>query len=341
MILNHNYFFVYCIPKLKLHIKGCLNFMDFETLEKLYQQICLNHVDRLFNLYNSDANPANTKPNTKRIQIEFNPQDINNAQAESKEIDTIIIYRGLLKRLHTATQRLIEHRYSSLNVEERQIIAVFIFSVATHFVISHEFAHLYCGHCDFLNVINNKNIPLNFSVSSKIGINYLDYQTLEMNADALAMCRTIDFVLYKPYHNKAVIKLIHDKCISIDLLLCAMNITFFVLRNFMPPIFDVHFADQKHHPAFLRQIMNSQTFKKYLEEEHNIKISETTIDEHFASDEKLLCELFYIPPIADHYKNNLNEVFIEHEQKLRTNWNRIYDRLTPFSRTLLPPKFNL
>lgn len=313
--------------------------MEFEILEKLYQQICHNHVDRLFNLYNSDANPTNTKPNMKGIKLEFNQQDINNAHAESKEVDIIVIYRGLLKRLHTAIQRLTEDQYSFLNVEKRQIIAVFIFSVASHFVVSHEFAHLYCGHCDFLNKINNKNIPLNLSVSSKIEINYLDYQTLEMNADALAMCRTIDFVLYKPYHSKVIIELIHDKGIAIDLLLCAMNITFFVLRNFMPPIFDIHFEDQKHHPAFLRQIMTFQTLKKHLEEEYKIAISEATIDTHFASDEKLLCELFYIPPIADHYKNNLNGVHIEHEQKLRTNWNYICDRLTPFSRVLLPPKF--
>lgn len=314
--------------------------MEFEVLEELYHKICENHTQRLYDLYNSNFNTHNnSKVNSKKISIEFDSQEINNAFACSNKYDTIVIYKGLLKKLHKCTQQLIEFEGQFQTYDEKATISVFLFSVSIHFIICHEFAHLYCGHCDLLNEINNKNVQLRLNLDSDIGITPLDFQTMEMNADAMAVCRTINYVLFEPYHDKSIVELIHNKNIEIDLLLKAINIIFFVLRDFMPPVSDEYFETRKHHPTFLRQIMNLQTLKKYLKIEYNKSISDEIINQQFAVDEKSLCKLFYIPLNIEHYRNNLNQVFIEHEQKLRANWNLIYHKLTPFSRVELPPPF--
>ena len=313
--------------------------MEFEAFENLYQHICQNHVERLYDLYNSEINTYNTKSNSKKIIIKFDPREINNASACSDASDIIIIYKGLLKNLHKATQLFIEREYQLLTDDEKATISFFVFSISTHFIICHEFAHLYCGHSDLLNKINNKNVFLRLDFDSDIGITPLDHQALEMNADAVAACRTTDYVLFEPYHHRSIIESIHNKNMAVDLLLKAMNITFFVLRSFMPPISDIYFETRSHHPALLRQIMNNQTLIKYLQTEYGKSISEKNIDEHFASDEKTLCELFYVPLNAEHYKNNLSQVILEHEQKLRTHWNSLYNKLAPFSRSELPPIF--
>lgn len=314
--------------------------MKFEILEELYYQICREHTQRLYELYNSKFNNYNnSKPNSKKISIEFDSQEIANALSYSDELDTIVIYKGLLKQLHKCTQRMLEFEENFQTFEEKATISVFLLSLSIHFIICHEFAHLYCGHCDLLNKISNKKVHFHFKFDHDIGITPLDFQTLEMNADAIAMCRTIDYVMFKPYHSKLIIELIYNKNIEIDLLLKAMNINFFVLRDCMPPIYDECFETRRHHPNFLRQIMNMQTLKKYLQLKYNKPISDEMIDQHFSLDEKTLCELFYIPLNIEHYKNNLNQVYIEYEQKLRTNWNLMYCKLAPFSRVDLPPPF--
>lgn len=306
--------------------------MDFELLESLYHVICENHAQILYDKYNSNLNKFNDKPHSKKLSVVFEPQDINNAYAISNEEDKIIIHRGLLKNIHKCIEKFMGLSNERIN-EENELKSVFLFSISMHYIISHEFAHLYCGHCDMLNKINNKVVTLNFSSYDNFGITPLEYQTLEMNADAFAMCRTVDFVLNTTYHSETVVELIHKKDKSLRMLVNSINIAFFVMRNFMPPIFNEHFQKSTHHPVFLRQYMNLQTLKKYLMFEYNTIVEEGFIETSLVEDEKKLCELFFVPLIIDHYKMNLNEILIEHEQNLRECWMDFRCKLEQYSRT--------
>lgn len=310
--------------------------MNFDLLEKLYHQICKNHVQRLYEEYNSDINKYNKTPYIKEIIIQFNPENTNNASAKSDEKDIIILYKGLLKKLHDCASKIVESEFKYRDDNEKITITVFLVSTSLNFIISHEFAHIYYGHCDMLNKINKSKIELMFTYDNSIGLSPLDFQTLEMNADAVAVCRTVDFVLFKPYHTKNIQELFYNNGREKDLLLRALNITFFTLREFMPPIYRENYRELKHHPELLRQFMNYNTLEKYAIMEHNYLITSEEIDAKFAEDEAKLSELYFIPKNLEHYKRNLNKEMILHEKKMRENLRHMNARLRPSARAELP-----
>ena len=311
--------------------------MKFEILEDLYKSICQSHIERLYVLYNSNANlKRKTMLHNGKIELLFADSDQINAQSSVDNGDKIIIHKGLLSKTHECIERMIMSDKIYPSSDQQEIISVFIFSIILHYIIAHEFAHLYNGHCEMLKQINNgNNVCLQFAYDSKINITPLDFQTLEMDADALAMCRTIDYVFFDAYHSPHIINLVDTLSSRVGILLKSLNIMFFILRHFLPPIFDINFAIRTHHPNFLRQVMNYNTLEKYLREEHKKDLSSDYIDEKFATDEKSLCELYYIPLVADHYLINLNSEMLKHEQALRSNWIVLREKLSKYSRTQL------
>lgn len=313
--------------------------MEYKTLESLYHTICNGHAQRLFALYNSAHNPYNQSPNSKKLDLVFSPDETVNACANSSTADTITLHAGLLMKTHECIYTLIANDESISNEDEKALISTFLFSISSHFVIAHEFGHIYLGHCDLPNLKTSTNISLHIAYDSRLGITPLDFQTLEMNADSLAMCRTVDYVLFRPYHHIGILSLIHDQNRALELLIRAINITFFVLRHMMPPMADPYYQYKKHHPIFLRQIMNLSTLLKYINYVHGYDISFNYIISVFASDEAKLCDLYYIPLVADHYMNDLTPLMLDYEQSLRNNWNNIRDKLLPYARSPLNNNF--
>lgn len=309
--------------------------MDYTTLEPLYHTICRGHAQRLFDLYNSVHNPYNKSPNSKKLDLVFSPAETVNASSNSSNVDTITLHTGLLKKTHECIYTLIKNDNSISNEQDKALIGTFLFSISCHFIIAHEFGHIYLGHCDLPNPNISKSVSLHIAYDSRLGISPLDFQTLEMNADSLAMCRTFDYTLFRPYHHIGILNLVHDQNRAFELLIHAINITFFVLRYMMPPIADPSFESKKHHPIFLRQVMNLHTLLKYINSEYGYSVSFDFLYDHLISDEAKLCDLYFIPLVADHYMNNLSPLMLNHEQQLRTNWNNIRDKLIPYARSPL------
>lgn len=309
--------------------------MDYTELEKLYHTICQGHTQRLFELYNSAYNPYNSAPNTKKLNLVISPDSSVNASADSSTVDTITLNIGLLKKTHECICAFIDNDNSISGDLDKALISTFLFSVSIHFIIAHEFGHIYLGHCCLTNRNPSKYTRLHMAYDSSAGISPLDFQTLEMNADSLAICRTVDYTLFRPYHHADILSLIHDQNRALNLLVHAINITFFVLRYMMPPIADADFQSRKHHPIFLRQVMNLNTLLKYINSECGYNITFNYLYHQLIDDEAKLCNLFYIPLVADHYMNNLSPIMLNHEQQLRQNWNTIREKLKPYARSPL------
>lgn len=308
--------------------------MDYTELEELYYNICQGHAQRLFDLYNSAYNPYNPSSNTKKLDLVISPDRSVNASADSSTTDTITLHIGLLKKAHECICAFLDNNDSISSDLDKALISTFLFSVSIHFIIAHEFGHIYLGHCCLTNDNTSKG-RLHMAYDSSIGISPLDFQTLEMNADSLAICRTVDFTLFRPYHHAGILSLIHDQNRALDLLVHAINITFFVLRYMMPPISDPSFQFRHHHPIFLRQVMNLNTLQKYINSEHGYNVTFDYLYHQLIDDEAKLCDMYYIPLVADHYMNNLSPIMLNHEQHLRQNWNAIRDKLKPYARSPL------
>lgn len=310
--------------------------MNCELLEELYQQICSNHVTLLCQSYSSQRKCSLKAESIRKLNLQFEENPQINAYAKKTDKDIIFITTGLLKTVHTATQKMLEYDTLFVDYEENQIVSVFVASCILHYIISHEFAHLFCGHFDYLATSQTSVPLLLFAYQENSGLTPLDYQTLEMNADAFAMAHMVSFATFEPYHTESVLELLHKKNYILRYLAKAINIMFFVLRNLLPPIYNSNYEYHSHPPDFLRQIMNIQTVEKLLKTQYNTDVPESWFIKTFVEDERNLCDLYFIEYNPEHFKENLNLKFLDHEQRLRKNWNIIKEKLEPFTWMELP-----
>ena len=117
--------------------------MDYTELERLYHTICHGHAQRLFDLYNSAYNPYNPAPDTKKLDLVISPDRTVNASANSSTVDTITLHTGLLKKTHECIYAFLDNDGSISSDLDKALISTFLFSVSTHFIIAHEFGHIY------------------------------------------------------------------------------------------------------------------------------------------------------------------------------------------------------
>ncbi|GLI09304.1 hypothetical protein YDYSG_53360 [Paenibacillus tyrfis] len=139
----------------------------------------------------------------------------------------------------------------------RQDLALFLSHLALTYVTLHELGHHYNGHMLYLNTVLNEN-SLDMDNNSST-LNPLDYQTLEMDADAFAATTSINFIFFNlPEYQKnlfppSLIQIIKESDIlkywifSIHSLFCFLNKNNFNAENF---------ADKKYLPLRIRQFLN-------------------------------------------------------------------------------------
>lgn len=309
-------------------------FIEFDDLLPMYKKICFEHVETLFYTYNSIYNPNNHQKNKRKIELLFEDNNVVNAYAYIDAKDNIKMELEMLREIHACIYKFISNSNSRYSDIENNLVAMYFFFIASKFLISHEFFHLYSGHCDLLNYKSKKIVKLNAEYSDDYAISYLDYQTLEMNADCGAMCRTVDTILNRSFYHDQVWSLIHERENAIEYALLAINMLFFILRGKKKPIYNSNYKDMTHHPLLMRQIMNHNTFKKYIFTEYNIVISDIFLRESFATSELIFNTMEgNIFEGNEAYKKNLDEEQILYEERLRNNWTVIKEELSPYTRS--------
>ena len=108
----------------------------------------------------------------------------------------------------------------SLLFEEDLTVILDIF--VSRFILTHEFGHLFNGHCSYLNSIGNGKVqfmPI-FNYSSVEQLEYisaLDYRTLEYDADAFATTENLKYliILYTQFEEKVDNSFLHIKAIDL------------------------------------------------------------------------------------------------------------------------------
>lgn len=308
--------------------------IKFDELLPLYKKVCLEHTESLYYTYNSELNPNNYMTNQRKIKLYFEDNGEINAYAFVDKDDNISIELELLRNIHECISEFINNSTSSHDEDEKNIIGMYLFYIASKFLISHEFFHLYGGHCDLLNALSTRTIKLGIEYSDAYGLSPLDYQTMEMNADCGAICRTVDTMLFRHFYHDVVLSLIHDKENAIEYALFALDIIFFVLRDKKLPIYDIIYQEREHHPLLMRQIMNQNTFMKYIHIEHGVKLTNDYLTQSFVKSELILNNLegSHFSGVESYVKN-LNDEHISHEKKLRNNVNAINNKLSSYIRT--------
>lgn len=219
----------------------------------MYQDMMEKEVRALYEFYNSNENNFNKSKNTRDLKFyiantrkDINKPEINAYACYGDYEDKIILTPILLDLILRLFLGLKEQR----NYEQMLYIALF-------FCISHEFSHLYFGHCQ---LSNTKSLSLDDF--DERGFSALDYHTIEMSADAGAACRTVEKIIglinAKRYEGSEDDFL--QDCIT------AIQGFFFIIRvitNETQP-----FYQSTHHPGIARFVYSSELLvciqQKYL-----------------------------------------------------------------------------
>ena len=201
--------------------------------------------------------------------------------------------------------------------------------IAINFIIRHEIAHIIHGHCGYLEHLFDKNGR--FDENSDNGLEYLDRQTMEMDADSFAVnyaYKEIDFY----------IKNTPGKVIAIKDFLFAVY-CFFRIFEFK------HFDENtdrhnEHPPESIRMNMiisnilsilikyNDPCLEEIKKELNNVLLSAEKAFTEISNDENS-SKIFYMNAI-----NSSNYV-----KEIINNWNKIYHVIKPFAihPEFLPP----
>jgi hypothetical protein len=205
-------------------------------------------------------------------------------------------------------------------------------SIAVDFLVAHELAHLRFGHVDYFRKKTGMGFYL--EVGGRSGVSGLTLQTLEMDADAFGVKRSLGAVLMQGGYRFADKVLLGMSLEDSIWFWCVGVYTLFKIFDEVEPKY-INLADLSHPPPRMRQIMNTDTMHRlvgrWLGPGHD-EACERAVDECVMSVEKSWMTVTGTPPnIADVHAVTSEHAF-EHVGNILSNWNAIFPALEPLSR---------
>ncbi len=217
--------------------------------------------------------------------------------------------------------------------EERKELLYFLFVILGKFICLHEFHHIKNGHVDY---ITEQNL-------SGDSVPSLDYQTLEMDADACSICDLYDEYIRRVNGHDPQIPIqlrSHDKIVYV-LGFCKL----LMLTSFRPFSMDIDMATKSTHPyAFLRFDMMMATIATKL---HSLSMTDDNVQSALNQLSASLVNFY-----ATHYKVVEEQEFgdviwsVDNPEEFNKlvmgvgwNWNKLRPKLERYAFGDLPALF--
>ncbi|WP_018306941.1 hypothetical protein [Desulfitobacterium hafniense] len=165
-------------------------------------------------------------------------------------------------------------------------ISEYMAMCAIKFLIAHEIGHIFNGHTKYYKDVRNqiKRIEENGGKDlTKLNQLYLDLQTMEMDADAFAICRLIDEVIDLFITKDKILELLKTPSDVIKLLIYAIHGIFYLCKD----TDQVNYMKKEHPPSLIRESLIYEAMIGYFSKKYNLDVSAVlannlgTIDRHF------------------------------------------------------------
>jgi hypothetical protein len=205
--------------------------------------------------------------------------------------------------------------------------------IAIKFVIAHEIGHLYNGHCHYRAAINN-NTSSAFMLynKGKADIPLNELHTLEIDADAFAMCRIIDMVVNSLFSDELLLSIINNKSDIFKMLGFSMHGLFRIIGH-EQDLKEGGF--EKSHPPFLIRLMEITDAGRIAISKLNkdLEIDYQNFYSGLSHCEQILQELLKKEPFTE--DQIANEVNIAYLERINVTWKALRLKLLPYTRTCL------
>lgn len=130
------------------------------------------------------------------------------------------------------------------------ILADYMSLIANIFIISHEIAHLFKGHNQFIFGDNVKDIRLYADDNAdSVGLDKLTYQTIEYDADTFAISQIIHRANYELINDAKIMRILKNKENLYKLVKIAIHGLLYLLRQ--DDIFDFRKEIEYEHPPII------------------------------------------------------------------------------------------
>lgn len=227
----------------------------------------------------------------------------------------------------------------------RRRVAEYVSLLALIFIASHELGHIFNGHAEYMNKKLGLATLSMYNEGRLDNFSSLDYKTIEMDADAAAMTRSIDNILsiYEDFDKYDLKRLIGNKEVLLKLWSVSIFSLFLVLEDNYPS--GVNWTHNKYLPNLVRYFVNLDAAMQYVKT--YMKISKYRYDDDFydylysiivysiREVEKNYNEIFKTKHNLYQYIDTNAEAINKHSQIVLDNWKKIRPDLEEYSRVEL------
>ena len=223
----------------------------------------------------------------------------------------------------------------------RKFIVEHMAMFALRFAIFHELAHHFNGHVFYLK---EKKGEFELSITgndSMLKVDALDYQTLEMDADAFAinnaMCNAIGL-----YEDANFLPNAKDRMVIFELLAFSIHCFFLLLDDDNEITFDIN--KHKHLPAKNRQALIMSAAARFFKEYSHMTVHFKDMDYTELIWERLIKGMRHAEECYNRLtkKNHQfahdllnNEDLLKYTEKVLRNWEKLRPELEKYARTVL------
>lgn len=306
---------------------------------KFYYDMTQGHVD--------DFNKLVEPKMKKQFYFCIIDDDTFNAYATRyNDYDIVGVNFGTISQIHSYFWKALESGIfpEIEDSEARTDLHMFLSMTALNYIIFHEIAHNFHGHNDYeCNTKANFIFDMFFRKNNKIYQEQLDYKTLEMDADAFAVNKSIRPLISQlaTLSNDTLKNIIKEPIDLLKYWLFSVHSFFlFFQKEIVNPntmVFELYF------PRRARQAINIGVARDIIENEHPSYLEnfDCLTNEIIPFAERIFTKIFPKSKIDElEIKSLKNTKFSKHVKEVFGNWNSLHDKLIPFSRLPLPPKNN-
>ena len=280
----------------------------------------------------------------KKLYVVQKKSEEVNAYAESgDEVDHIVLYSGLLMEIAKnviSICHIDSKKKNGLGVSWSESYfletVLLMLYMSTFFIVAHEFSHIYYGHCDYLR--SNMDLSKIDLFGKEISpVAPLDYQALEMCADAGAICMYVDKVMAELDSAKNLA--LWGYPMTLSYCLAAFHVVFYTLRKNDGGKIASKIRLESHPPLFLRHLQCISTCGHYMNKNYPDICDDPKFQilYSFYETEELLKQETGFGFSASDIGQNIQQVAYEHEKVLIDHWkNSIGEKLLCHARIRLP-----
>ena len=223
--------------------------------------------------------------------------------------------------------------------KKRKIIAEYMSMFAIKFAILHEIGHLFDGHVFYHRSYNELIIEDKYTMTSQINspISSLDYQTMEMDADAFAISRIIEEIIIMLQEDTLIKSVLNNSNDIFTLFVYSLHCFFKLIKDERKQSLD--FKKSTHLPRWIREVINLDCAKTNIKYKAQNIISEYEFED-IIKNACLKAENQYnaiTTQTIDKHEiiEQSSEEVLNHYNNITNNWKFLRIKLYPYARARL------